>query len=476
MKDFAEWLSPVLVKELRQGLRSRAFVGTFLALQGVLAFNSVLGLLAAAREESTAFSGGLFWTLICVFTLMILPMGGLAAITNEQKANTLELVFLTNLTARRILLGKWLAIVAQTALIVCTALPYAVLRYFLGRVNLGMDLMMLLLVLGGSAFLAAITVGLSPFQSKLGRGLTIAGIVISLQAIAPILAVRTLLAPIGVRTPLIGMWLVIAGLFLALLLMLLALEIGSARIAPQAENHSTPKRLISLLLVLTGGAAVAFLPAGLTLGLPALLISAPLCLGALADPVREIPSIYRPFVRRGIAGRIAGRLLYPGWPAGVLFVALLLALAGAAIWWSGLMAWSSVGSQRLATLIFTAIAASLLAPSAIQRTLLRGYRRPLVFSFLFYAFCGVAMICAMAVDQFAKSDFVKLSAILPPCSVLLGFSGKITEQAVPRLVMTNAGVAIVSFVLLCTASIPLWKKVSGLEARAMAQTPPDHAA
>jgi hypothetical protein len=475
MKDFAEWLSPVLVKELRQGLRGRAFVGAFLALQGVLAFISALGLLAAARGESTAFAGGLFWTLVCVFSLMILPMSGLAAIRNEQKANTLELVFLTNLTARRILIGKWLAIVAQTALIVCTALPYAVLRYFLGRVDLGSDLIMLLLVLGGSAFLAALTVGLSPFQSKLGRGLTVAGIAISLQAIVPTLALQAFFAPAGLGMPLSGMWIVITGIFLALLVMLLALEIGSARIAPAAENHSTPKRLIALVLVFTGGAAVAFLPAGFALGIPALLLAAPLCLGALADPVREIPSIYRPFVRRGIGGRIAGRLLYPGWPAGVLFVALLLAIAGAAIWWSGMIAWSSLSSQRLGALIFTAIAASLLAPSAIQRTLLRGFRRPLLFSFLFYGFCGIAMICAAAVDQFAKSGLVKASAILPPCAVVLGLNGKIAESDVPELAMTHAAIAIGSLLLLCAASLPAWRKISGLEARSASPTPPGHA-
>ena len=86
----------------------------------------------------------------------------LGAVGNERKANTLELIFLTRLTARRILTGKWLALVAQTVLLVCAVLPYAVLRYFLGSVDLGAELTAIALLLLGSAVLSGVAVGFSP--------------------------------------------------------------------------------------------------------------------------------------------------------------------------------------------------------------------------------------------------------------------------------------------------------------------------
>jgi len=39
--DFADWFSPMLVKELRQGMRSRLFVISFLLLQGALIFVAI---------------------------------------------------------------------------------------------------------------------------------------------------------------------------------------------------------------------------------------------------------------------------------------------------------------------------------------------------------------------------------------------------------------------------------------------------
>src|SRR5438309_1669501 len=112
--DFADWLSPMLVKELRQGVRNRLFVTTFILLQGAMLLTMAMTLLDAgdgSRSDSTMF----FWGILGVGILVILPLGGLNAIGGELKANTLELIFLTRLTALRIVAGKWLAILAQAA-------------------------------------------------------------------------------------------------------------------------------------------------------------------------------------------------------------------------------------------------------------------------------------------------------------------------------------------------------------------------
>ncbi len=52
--DFADWLSPILVKELRQGLRTRVFTSTFILLQLVLTGCVFIGLLVAAMAATPA--------------------------------------------------------------------------------------------------------------------------------------------------------------------------------------------------------------------------------------------------------------------------------------------------------------------------------------------------------------------------------------------------------------------------------------
>ena len=81
--DFADWLSPMLVKELRQGMRTKLFVSTFLILQGLMMFSVILGLLTIGFSSDSSLSTGFFWTVISLPVLCILPFSGLGAVSNE---------------------------------------------------------------------------------------------------------------------------------------------------------------------------------------------------------------------------------------------------------------------------------------------------------------------------------------------------------------------------------------------------------
>ncbi|NJK91911.1 MAG: hypothetical protein HC904_08840 [Blastochloris sp.] len=132
--DFPDWLSPALVKELRQGIRTRAFVATFLLLQTLLA---LMVMLVALSHEATPDSNtlqtinGFFWFLVCTQLLFVMPCRALGALSSEIKANTLELMTLSELSAWRIVCGKWISLTCQSLLLVVSVLPYAVIRYFL---------------------------------------------------------------------------------------------------------------------------------------------------------------------------------------------------------------------------------------------------------------------------------------------------------------------------------------------------------
>ena len=129
--DFPAWLSPMVVKELRQGVQSGAFAWTFIGLQAAMFLFLSWGMTAIdpeVRGPGREFFQFFFWLIVAVGVLFVLPLRGLGSISGERAGNNLDLVRLTRLSATKIVFGKWLAIVAQGALLVAAVLPYLVLR------------------------------------------------------------------------------------------------------------------------------------------------------------------------------------------------------------------------------------------------------------------------------------------------------------------------------------------------------------
>lgn len=370
--DFADWLSPMLVKELRQGMRSRIFMAAFYLTQLLMIlcviFNLTLASNADAPTPLIGFLNGLFWFMISVPLLFVMPIRGFTALHGEMKTGTLELVFLTRLSAWRITLGKWTAIVVQTLLLVCAVLPYVLLRYFLGGVDIIVDLQTLLFIVLGSAGLTAITIAISPYESKLLRALFVLGMIGMFQFLIGLIFAWVASSSFGgTASSSLAPWHVYTGLALFLpAFIILALEIGASRIAPAAENHALRKRLIGLyalliapLFVLAGGKAeVVFILA--------LFLIAVVIVDALAEPVVMVRSLYLPFARHGTRGRIAALFLTPGWPSAAWYVALICALGTGILMWRGHLNDARTGLGYISLLgaaIFPAAAIRLFAPS-----------------------------------------------------------------------------------------------------------------
>jgi len=161
LDEFSDRLSPMLVKELRQGLRARTFVILFLAIQALLGVVLLSAVGAAAPERAGQTVSSVIFFFFSMAVLIVQPLRGVGALHQEIKGNTIDLMVLTRLGAWRIVLGKWIAIVSQSALLLAAIAPYLILRYFFGRMNLFAELLLLALVFLGSAAFTAITVGLS---------------------------------------------------------------------------------------------------------------------------------------------------------------------------------------------------------------------------------------------------------------------------------------------------------------------------
>ncbi len=161
-----DFFHPIVIKELRQGLKSRFFLFSLCMLQLAMVISMFTYLVSASGTHgNTKAADLLFWGMLNLLFFQVLPIRGFQALYDEIKGNTLELLLVTRMTARNITFGKWLGLIMQTGLILSAILPYLVLRYFLGSINITHDLYKLAGILLFSMVLAAIGVGLSFLKS-----------------------------------------------------------------------------------------------------------------------------------------------------------------------------------------------------------------------------------------------------------------------------------------------------------------------
>lgn len=325
--DFPAWLSPMLVRELRQGIQSGAFFWTFLLMQAALFLLASFTLLAATESSGPMISRGMdgfFWAILGITVGLVIPLRGMTAIASERAGNNLDLIQLTRLSATRIVVGKWAAIVAQAMLVAIAALPYLVLHYFFGGVNIVDDLARFAWLLVASAVMAAFAILASTRPQRERVGLLL---IVGIGAWTTLVVSR---APMMPMVPFAGgwFWFVVPILYITLLL-----EAAAASIAPPAENHALRKRVIGLFcaggIAATGlfGGANQFWVAMAIFGLPLLLLT----VGALLERPVSIRRIHTAFARGGVIGRLAAAIFTPGWATGLVFLGLVSSLVAGSL-------------------------------------------------------------------------------------------------------------------------------------------------
>ncbi len=327
LTDFSDRLSPMLVKELRQGMRARGFTILFLGFQILLSF--ILLTSGSSFESSNAgtAASGIIFTMFSIAVLGIQPMRAAGALSTEITGKTIEMMVLTRLSARRIVFGKWIAVVSQSALILTTIIPYLILRYFFGGMILLGEIVFLVLIFLTSMAFTAVMVGFSATSSKLARVLPVVAIVMLFNGVS-FLRFGSSGLNMGMSYFTLSDWDSRISIFCYLVFIAYigwcALSSGISVIAPAAENHSTIRRLIAI------GLALAALGAGfhddfdlnvilLFLG----IILTPAIITALTEPAVLLPPVCKPFLKRGIPGRTAAIFLLPGWPTGVFYTLFL---------------------------------------------------------------------------------------------------------------------------------------------------------
>lgn len=330
--DFSDKFSPMLVKELRQGLKGMGFMILFIAIQAILAL-LILGqsFFASYDNVGSSISTAIF-VCLGLATCVLQPLRGISAIGGEIKENTIDLMVITRLSAWRIVFGKWISLVSQSALIIIAVTPYLILRYFFGGMQLFGELMVLLTMFIASAGITAVFIGLSSLPTLILRGLIGLGCAFSLGSGVVVLfadswVYRDLMELLTFQFP------EALGIYSLLILFTgylgwLALDFGAGAIAPISENRSTPRRLITLGIIAILFCIFAFADNDFRIAAPGFMIalSVPIAVISLTEFPYTTATVSVPFVKKGILGRISSLFFYPGWASGLNFVLLLFGL------------------------------------------------------------------------------------------------------------------------------------------------------
>jgi hypothetical protein len=135
-------VNPIVVKELRQAVRGR-FVVTLLILSLLAQMITVIAAMIGQRIESTnaerlAVGGTLFtfiYNVLIFGTMILIPIYTGVRMMAERSDSNVDLLFITTIRPRNVILGKIVSAAALTALIFSAAVPFLMFSYVLRGID-----------------------------------------------------------------------------------------------------------------------------------------------------------------------------------------------------------------------------------------------------------------------------------------------------------------------------------------------------
>lgn len=339
-------LNPIVVKELRQAVKSRIVMAAlmlFLVIQlSILLFTlsfddhrSVdrdLATMHAGREIFQVLQGILLGTC-----MLLVPTYAGIRLAAEHSDTNVDLLFISTLRPRSIIAGKLQASIVLILLIFSACAPFMTFTYLLRGIDipsivlvLVLDFLAVLLGTQGAIFLGAVpaNVGL-----KLMLGLVGLGALGTLFGNAMGASLELLDLGLGSRLDTLAFWLVAGALVIVIVGVIGLLFTWSvAIVSPPSSNRALPVRLylLGFWLVTAGAAALLtyyfYQPLPLYLWMDSLaVLFCALILIAINEREQWGFRMTRTIPRRWwLSGPLF--LLYSGAAGGVLFLVLLLAL------------------------------------------------------------------------------------------------------------------------------------------------------
>jgi hypothetical protein len=175
----SDGLSPLVVKEARQVVRGREFLFSFAA-------SLIAGLVVALVGATEALAGSSTsgrWTFaalmgcLAFLGLAVVPLGAFSTLRQERLEQTLELITLTALSSRRIVVGKLLAQSVKLLTLFAGIAPFLAMSFLLGGIDFTTILVSLVVLYMASVWAGALCLFLSTlFKSRAASGLVFGAI------------------------------------------------------------------------------------------------------------------------------------------------------------------------------------------------------------------------------------------------------------------------------------------------------------
>jgi ABC-type transport system involved in multi-copper enzyme maturation permease subunit len=260
----ADRTNPIVVKELRQHLRTKVFWVFFSLMLLVCLLISVVTSLAASSDDDAGLgSFAAYFVALSVVQHFVIPFTAFRSMVREQEDETWVLLCLTGLGARRILAGKVASFVLQGLLYASAATPFLVFSYSLNGIDL--PTIGVAMVLGAvfQVFLVSVSVSLASLgETRLVRALA-QFVVLGLLGMAFFSGVGVIAAlsrEVSRSSADAMLWVAVGGGAFALLTTaLLLFEAAAARLSMPTEPYARGPRLLFAVQAL--GAVGAFVVA-----------------------------------------------------------------------------------------------------------------------------------------------------------------------------------------------------------------------
>lgn len=340
-------LNPILIKETRQALKSRQFVITFSALLIAALGWTVIGSLSMMPQIYTEPSAQRmltgYYIVLAIPMLLIVPLAAFRSLEGEIDDGTLELLSITILSPRQIVLGKLASAMLQMLLYFIALLPCVAYAYTLRGVDLPTTMLMVGMLGVAGVLMTIVALVLAPLsRSRTGRIATLLALLLLLLLVEYFVGLLVI-AMIQFGNPVPPDWTIYLVAFVlmnAVSLGILMLAAAAAQLTPESENRSTPLRIgmliqSSVMIGLTAFALAAFRDERQIGGVFLVTLLALAGLWTLAGSMFAAePATMTPRIRRELPNSFFARMLFtflsPGPATGLVFTSLVVIVIASA--------------------------------------------------------------------------------------------------------------------------------------------------
>jgi hypothetical protein len=192
LDEKSDLLSPLVVKEVRQVVRGREFSLSFGAclLAGLIV--AFLGATDAVAGGGTAgrWTFGALMFCLAFLGLAVVPLGAFNALRREQLEQTFDLITLTSLSSRRVVVGKLMAHAVRLTTLFAAMAPFVTMSFLLGGIDFISIAISLVVMFMASLLACAVCI----FLSTIARSRAVSGVVFVVIGVA-VVAVLLLAIP-----------------------------------------------------------------------------------------------------------------------------------------------------------------------------------------------------------------------------------------------------------------------------------------